>query len=148
MRAFALPASLVLAVICFVTGFSRAETPRDRSGTVDIYACNESGLYQLALALMTAIGTGKWQIKGWYILNDTGCTAMGRYPKANFYTHVMGPAGHTWGRGDTHQCIDLKNIFDRVVGTQGYKCQGNDELVPFTEWEVTEKDHRVNVTFR
>ena len=100
--------------------------------------CNYSKVRDVGIALMTWTEQGRWRFHGWYEVLDDECYDQGSYLRPSFYFHARG-GGHSWGSNNTRQCINPKREnFDRVVGFEGYRCAGrNDIAVGFGRREMS-----------
>jgi hypothetical protein len=157
MRALTLGAAISFGLLAAIIpgdpprAQSDTEPPRAQSDTFRLVVCNVSNVRTVDMVILTSEGPGAWLLSGFYRVDDTGCTEMGRWPRSVFYTYFIGTARNgqreSWGGGDTHQCVPWAR-FTRRIGSENYQCRPGEIRLPFTRHQVRPDSDGFELTLR
>jgi hypothetical protein len=132
---------LVVGFVLCLTAMVQVDRPRAQSdSSFRLSVCNLSDVHTVDMVILYSESPGAWTLRGYYYVDDTGCTNMGSWPRSVFYTYFVGTGPNRerfhWGRGDSYQCVP-RGRFTRKVGSEDYQCQTGDRRLPFTRHQVS-----------
>lgn len=103
----------------------------------DFEVCNKSRKRASVAVMARADPDAAFVVQGWHTLPAGACEISGRYARGTFYAmaSVWGNLKQGWWQKDIHLCV-RSSAFSRM-NSPGYKCSGNEQLVPFRKLDIT-----------
>jgi uncharacterized membrane protein len=113
----------------------------------DFEVCNKSGALVSVAVMGRPDPDSPFTVVGYNNVAAGACDSIGKYAKGTFFASafVYGNTNRGWWRNDIKLCVAFPGPFRRV-NTSDYVCRGNEKLMPFEKFIITNPKFRWTLT--